>query len=131
MIDEAPSVLEDVIWVTPAMWPNCRSSGVATEDAMISGLAPGSVAATVIVGKSICGSDETGNAYADLVAPTAAERGEPWLTFLAPDDMSALLERHGFGAIDHVQQRDSTAERRVRPRHQLGVDDSTYPPRPT
>jgi methyltransferase (TIGR00027 family) len=51
--------------------------------------------------------DETGNTYADLVAPTAAERGEPWLTFLAPDDMSALLERHGFGAIAHVQQRDS------------------------
>ena len=51
--------------------------------------------------------DETGNTYADLVAPTAAERGEPWLTFLAPDDMSALLERHGFGAIAHVRQRDS------------------------
>ena len=51
--------------------------------------------------------DETGNTYADLVAPTAAERGEPWLTFLAPDDMSALLEWHGFGAITHVQQRDS------------------------
>jgi methyltransferase (TIGR00027 family) len=51
--------------------------------------------------------DETGNTYADLVAPTAAERGEPWLTFLAPDDMSALLERHGFGAIEHVRQRDS------------------------
>jgi methyltransferase (TIGR00027 family) len=51
--------------------------------------------------------DETGNTYADLVAPTAAERGEPWLTFLAPDDVSALLERHGFGAIAHVQQRDS------------------------
>jgi methyltransferase (TIGR00027 family) len=51
--------------------------------------------------------DETGNTYAGLVAPTAAERGEPWLTFLAPDDMSALLERHGFGAIAHVRQRDS------------------------
>src|SRR5580692_9554191 len=25
--------------------------------------------------------DETGNTYAGLVAPTAAERGEPWLTF--------------------------------------------------
>ena len=27
--------------MTPAMRPNCRSSGVATDDAMISGLAPG------------------------------------------------------------------------------------------
>ena len=51
--------------------------------------------------------DDTGNAYAGLVAPAAAERGEPWLTFLAPDDMSALLQRHGFGAVEHVRQRDS------------------------
>ena len=51
--------------------------------------------------------DETGSTYAGLVAPAAAERGEPWLTLLAPDDMSALLERHGFGAIEHVRQRDS------------------------
>ena len=27
--------------MTPAMRPNCRSRGVATEEAMISGLAPG------------------------------------------------------------------------------------------
>ena len=51
--------------------------------------------------------DEAGNTYADLVAPAAAERGEPWLTFLAPDGMSALLEGHGFGAVEHVRQRDS------------------------
>ena len=51
--------------------------------------------------------DDTGNAYVSLVAPAAAERGEPWLTFLAPDDMSALLGRHGFGPVEHVRQRDS------------------------
>lgn len=51
--------------------------------------------------------DDTGNVYAGLVAPAAAERGEPWLTFLAPDDMSALLQRRGFGAVEHVRQRDS------------------------
>jgi methyltransferase (TIGR00027 family) len=51
--------------------------------------------------------DEAGATYAGLVAPAAAERGEPWLTLLAPDDMSALLERHGLGLIKHVQQRDS------------------------
>jgi methyltransferase (TIGR00027 family) len=51
--------------------------------------------------------DDTGDAYAGLVAPAAAERGEPWLTFLAPDDMSALLAEHGFGAAEHVQQRDA------------------------
>ena len=51
--------------------------------------------------------DETGQAYADLVAPAVAERGEPWLTLFAPDGMSALLEGHGFGAVEHVRQRDS------------------------
>ena len=41
-----PSELTDVIWVTPAIWPNWRSSGVATVALMISGLAPGTVALT-------------------------------------------------------------------------------------
>ncbi|MNF04013.1 hypothetical protein D3C80_2034370 [compost metagenome] len=41
-----PKALLDVIWVTPGMELNCTSSGVATDDAMVSGLAPGSCAAT-------------------------------------------------------------------------------------
>src|ERR1700761_2628777 len=56
-----PSELDDVISVMPAMWPNCRSRGVATEDAMICALAPGRLAETEIVGKSTCGSGETGS----------------------------------------------------------------------
>ena len=32
--------------MTPAMRPNCRSSGVATAEAIVSGLAPGSEAET-------------------------------------------------------------------------------------
>ena len=50
--------------------------------------------------------DEAGATYAPLAA-VAAERGEPWLTLLAPGDMTALLEQHGFGLIEHVHQRDS------------------------
>src|SRR5205823_3802038 len=42
------------------MRPNWRSSGVATADAIVSGLAPGSPATTEIVGKSTCGSGATG-----------------------------------------------------------------------
>src|SRR5271166_5594410 len=34
-----PSWLDEVIWLMPAMRPNCRSSGVATEEAIVSGLA--------------------------------------------------------------------------------------------
>ena len=60
VIAVAPRELVDVISVTPAIRPNCRSSGVATEEAMVSGLAPGKAAATVMVGKSIWGSGDTG-----------------------------------------------------------------------
>src|SRR5579859_5374535 len=55
-----PKPLEDVIWVMPEMRPNWRSSGVATAEAMVSGLAPGRLAPTAMVGKSICGSGATG-----------------------------------------------------------------------
>ena len=56
-----PSVLTDVISLMPAIRPSVRSSGVATVAAIVSGLAPGSLALTRIVGKSTCGSGETGS----------------------------------------------------------------------
>src|SRR5438309_11944719 len=56
-----PWPLEEVIWVTPAIRPNWRSSGVATADAIVSGLAPGKLAPTEIVGNSTSGSGATGN----------------------------------------------------------------------
>ncbi len=37
--DVVPRLLDEVISLTDAIWPNCLSSGVATEDAIISGLA--------------------------------------------------------------------------------------------
>src|SRR6202047_2929230 len=66
-----PRLLEDVISVTPAIRPNCRSSGVATDEAMISGLAPGKPAPTEMVGKSTCGRAETGNTL-NATAPARA-----------------------------------------------------------
>ena len=45
----------------PAIRPNCRSNGVATADAMVSGLAPGRLAETWITGNSTCGSGATGS----------------------------------------------------------------------
>src|SRR5215472_13569047 len=47
-----PKVLVEVIESIPAMVENCFSSGVATDDAMVSGLAPGNEALTCMVGKS-------------------------------------------------------------------------------
>src|SRR3954469_12624184 len=55
-----PSWLVETIWLTLAMRLNWRSSGVATADAMVSGLAPGRLAYTLMVGKSTCGSGATG-----------------------------------------------------------------------
>src|SRR5271169_4724178 len=49
-----PRLLDEVISLIPAIRPNCRSSGVATDDAMVSGLAPGSAVEIDTDGKSTC-----------------------------------------------------------------------------
>ena len=41
VMTELPSELIDVICVQPGIWPNCRSSGAVTDEAITSGLAPG------------------------------------------------------------------------------------------
>ena len=45
-----PCALTELIESTPAMVENCRSNGVATDDAIVSGLAPGRLAFTEMVG---------------------------------------------------------------------------------
>src|SRR5580700_3619872 len=69
--EQVPRLLVEVISVTPAIWPNWRSSGVATEEAMISALAPGKLALTEMVGKSTCGKGETGRT-SKAIAPAMA-----------------------------------------------------------
>src|SRR5258708_8980859 len=69
--EDVPRPLVEVISVTPAMWPNWRSRGVATEEAMISALAPGRLALTEMVGKSTCGKGETGRKV-KAIAPAMA-----------------------------------------------------------
>lgn len=72
--------------------------------AVIGRFAPGTeIVADYILPAGI--RDEAGDSYAEQVMPVAAQRGEPWLTFLSSDDMSGLLEEHGFGFIEHVRQR--------------------------
>jgi methyltransferase (TIGR00027 family) len=55
--------------------------------------------------------DQDGQSYAGQVGPVAAERGEPWLTCPAPDEMSAQLTMHGFGRVRQISQRDSVSPR--------------------
>src|SRR3954471_17424809 len=54
-----PSELEEVISVSPAMRPKRGPSGVATAEAMVSGLAPGSAALMLMVGRSTRGNGAT------------------------------------------------------------------------
>ena len=61
MIWVDPCELLDVIESSPAMVENCRSSGCATADAIVSGVAPGTLALTSSVGKSTFGRSLTGN----------------------------------------------------------------------
>src|SRR5579871_3814985 len=56
-----PAVLEEVIESTPAMVVNCRSSTVATEDAIVAGSPPGRLAVTLIVGYAIVGNSLIGS----------------------------------------------------------------------
>src|ERR1700729_2139760 len=66
-----PTVEDEVISVTSAICPRWRSSGLATVVATSWGLAPGRVACTEMVGKSTCGSGETGS-LKNATAPAAA-----------------------------------------------------------
>ena len=61
VIAVVPSELVEVICATPGICANWRSSGCATDEAMVSGLAPGRLAVTWMVGKSTCGSGATGS----------------------------------------------------------------------
>ena len=56
-----PCWLVELRFCRPAMLANCFSSGRATDDAMVSGLAPGSEPLTWMVGKSTVGRSLTGS----------------------------------------------------------------------
>ena len=56
-----PFVLTEVSCATPGICEIWPSMGWATDDAIVSGLAPGNEAETWMVGKSTCGSGATGS----------------------------------------------------------------------
>ncbi|WP_051792445.1 hypothetical protein [Amycolatopsis jejuensis] len=51
--------------------------------------------------------DEADNAYAALIAETATDGGEPWLSYFTPDDMTAMLTKYGFGPTRHLRRHDA------------------------
>jgi methyltransferase (TIGR00027 family) len=51
--------------------------------------------------------NETGNTYVEMVAPNSAANGERRLTFLAPDELTAMLGAVGFTRTSHYSQADA------------------------
>ena len=70
MIWLIPNELDEVISCSEGICPKLRSSGAVTSDAITSGLAPGSWVVTWMVGKSTCGSDETGSHNSRAMPPS-------------------------------------------------------------
>ncbi len=58
MVD--PKELDELMLSIPAMVLNCFSNGVATDEAIVSALAPGKLALTVTEGKSTAGKSLIG-----------------------------------------------------------------------
>lgn len=72
----------------------------------IAGLAPGTeLVADYLLPAGL--RDPAGETYAGLVAPVAAQGGEPWLTMLSPADMAGLLVRHGFAVAGQPGQAEA------------------------
>lgn len=72
---------------------------------VLGGFAPGSeIVADHLLPAEL--RDAAGNAYAEAVAPIAAEEGEPWHTFLSPAAMAELLRGNGFEVVEQAAQHE-------------------------
>ena len=105
-----PVELDEVIESSPAIVVNCRSSGLATADAIVAGSAPGRLALTLIVGKSTFGRSLTGRARYAMTPNTAipsmirlVEIGRRMK--IADGLMSAHYPTHPRGAASEIDAR--------------------------
>src|SRR5260370_31005981 len=69
VIDVVPSELDEVIEAMPDIFDSDRSSGVATELAIVSASAPGNDAEIWMAGKSTCGKGATGRSPKATMPP--------------------------------------------------------------
>jgi methyltransferase (TIGR00027 family) len=96
-------------WLGVSMYLSRDAIGHALDE--VAALAPGS---EIVLDYMLPAEmrDEQGQMYADGVAPVAAQRGEPWLSFFAPAEMGTLLAERGFtGVVSMGQQETLTADR--------------------
>ena len=93
-----------VSWLGVTMY--LTGDAIAATLAAVGALAPGSeVIADYMLPAEL--RDDAGASYGSLVAQASAERGEPWLSCLAPDEMADLARAAGLAAVRNVSQRDA------------------------
>ena len=93
-----------VSWLGVTMY--LTGDAIAATLAAVGALAPGSeVIADYMLPAEL--RDDAGDTYGSLVAQASAERGEPWLSCLAPDEMADLARAAGLGTVRTVPQRDA------------------------
>jgi methyltransferase (TIGR00027 family) len=92
-----------VSWLGTTMY--LEEDAIARTLAVTGGFAPGS---EIIVDYMLPAGlrDAAGDSYAEQVGQALAERGEPWRSLFSPDEVAALLRRHGFGPARDIGQRD-------------------------
>jgi methyltransferase (TIGR00027 family) len=93
-----------VSWLGVSMY--LTAEAVAATLAAVGGLAAGTeLVAEYALPPAL--RDEGGQAYAGFALPVADQRGEPWLSFFTPEQLSALLQAHGLTVTGHARQRDA------------------------
>jgi methyltransferase (TIGR00027 family) len=101
-----PAAPAFVSWLGVTMY--LTAGAISATLASLSRLAPGSELVTDYMLTADL-RDADGVAYADLVMPDSERRGEPWLSFFTPEQMTGLLTRHGFTGVRDVRQRDAVS----------------------
>src|SRR5262249_27171561 len=100
-------LLAELIDDRPAIVENCFSSGSATADAIVSGLAPGSEAVTWMVGKSMFGRSLTGSSRYAIVPNTTM----PIMIRVVVTGRSMKSEERFIDESTHQRQRACTSFR--------------------
>ncbi|WP_345349750.1 SAM-dependent methyltransferase [Actinoallomurus liliacearum] len=93
-----------VSWLGVTMY--LTSEAIGDTLAAVGRLAPGS---EIVLDYTLVPElrDAAAQMYADAVSSMSAEQGEPWLSAFRPEEMSALLEKRGFGLIEHSLHREA------------------------
>lgn len=101
-----PAAPAFVSWLGVTMYLTAEAIGATL--ASLSRLAPGSELVTDYMLTADL-RDADGVTYAGLVMPDSERRGEPWLSFFTPEQMTGLLTSHGFTGVRDVRQRDAVS----------------------